>query len=109
MENSRLDVMIRQAESGVASVPVNDEWRRWIAENLMLGADAGSLVQAMTANGISREDALHEVGLALESPYLGGAQLLRNRLRKRDWLSARYGKIKRLHPLSGESHRPLNV
>jgi hypothetical protein len=87
------------------SVPVTDEWRRWIAENLLLDADAGSLVRAMTANGISHEDALHEVGLALESPYLRGAELLRNRLRKRDWLLATYRKINRLHPRSGEVER----
>ena len=59
----------------------------------------------MTANGISRDDALHEVGLALESPYLRGAELLRNRLRKRDWLLATYRKINRLHPLAGEVDR----
>ncbi len=105
MENLRREAKTYQAESGPASVPVHDEWRRWIAENLMLDADAGSLVQAMIANGISREDALHEVGLALESPYLRGADLLRNRLRKRDWLLATYRKLNRLHPLSGQVER----
>jgi hypothetical protein len=84
---------------------MNDEWRRWIAENLMLDANADSIVQAMTANGISREDAMREVSLAVESPYLRGAELLRNRLRKRDWLLATYRKINRLRPCSGEVDR----
>jgi hypothetical protein len=105
MANSRLDVMICQAESGVASVQVNDEWRRWIAENLLLGVGTDSVVQTMTASGFSSQDALHEVSLALESPYLRRAELLRNRLRKRDWLLATYRKINRLHPLSGTIER----
>jgi hypothetical protein len=86
-------------------VPVNDDWRRWIAENLMLEQGADGLVEAMVASGIGRADAIREVSLALESPYLRGSELLRNRLRKRDWLIATYRKINRLHPLSGEIDR----
>jgi hypothetical protein len=87
------------------TVPVSDDWRRWVAENLMLEQDPAGIVEAMVGGGIAREEAVREVGLAQESPYVRGSQLLRNRLRKRDWLIATYRKINRLHPLSGEVDR----
>jgi hypothetical protein len=93
------------ASEGANAVHVDDDWRRWIAENLLIEQTADGLVETMTANGISREEARREVSLALESPYLRGSEVLRNRLRKRDWILATYRKIQRLHPLSGEIDR----
>lgn len=84
---------------------VNDEWRRWIAENLLLDAPPDGLVRAMFANGIPQEEAVKEVELAMQSPYIIGAERLRNRLRKRDWILATYRKGGRLHPDATEIHR----
>jgi hypothetical protein len=84
---------------------VDDEWRRWIAENLMLDARPDNLVDTMAARGISRQEADREVRQALNSPYLRGSELVRNRLRKRNWLLATYRKLNRLHPLSSEVDR----
>jgi hypothetical protein len=95
--------------TALAARRVDDEWRRWIAENLMLGSTSDGILGAMVAEGISREEAQRELNLALSSPYVRGAELLRNRLKKRDWLLATYRKINRLHPGSGEierRHRP---
>jgi hypothetical protein len=91
--------------SASETVQVSDDWRRWIAENLMLEHDPAGIVEAMVRGGIGREEAVREVGLAQESPYVRGSELLRNRLRKRDWLIATFRKINRLHPLSGEVDR----
>src|SRR5208283_400058 len=89
-----------------SSVGVNDEWRRWIAENLILEGTPESLLASMTAAGIAPEEAEREIRLASESPYLRGSELLRNRMKKRDWLIAMYRKLNRLHPGSGEvEHR----
>jgi hypothetical protein len=105
------DVQVAIAASGpatataVASLRVDDEWRRWIAENLMLGTKPDSIFVAMVGQGISREEAKHELELALRSPYVRGAQLLCNRLLKRDWLLATYRKLNRMHPQSGEVPR----
>ena len=83
----------------------DDEWRRWLAENLLLGAAPGGLVNVLVANGFTAELAAHEIELAQQSPYFRGSQLLRNRLRKRDWILACYRKIQRLHPRSNEVER----
>jgi hypothetical protein len=92
-----------------ASAPrIDDEWRRWIAENLLLGQPPDELVGVLTRSGFTRDDARGEVDLAAQSPYVKGADLLRNRLRKREWLLATYRKINRLQPDSnviGRWHR----
>jgi len=86
-------------------MPVNDEWRRWIAENIMIGQSPDSLLEAMESSGFSADESSTEIKAALESPYVKGSQLLRNRLQKRDWLLAVYRKINRLHPSSAEIER----
>lgn len=80
---------------------VDDDWRCWIAENLMLGASPTGLEETMADRGISQEEASEEIWKAMQSPYLWGAQRLRNRLKKRDWLLATYRKLRRLHSEAG--------
>ena len=89
----------------IAQSKIDDEWRRWIAENLMIGETPESLVDAMISAGISAEESAHEINAAKESPYVKGSELLRNRLRKRDWLLAVFRKNNRLHPQSGAIER----
>jgi hypothetical protein len=66
-----------------ASVKVDREWQRWIAENLMLDVSPTVVIDTMISSGIARDDAVCEVNAALESPYFRGAELLRQRLRQR--------------------------
>src|SRR5438105_4897600 len=80
---------------------VDDEWRRWIAENLLLERTWERILEAMVTSGVPAEEAAHEIELAAESPYIKGADLLRNRLRKRDWQLETYLKLNRLHSRSG--------
>ena len=84
---------------------VNDEWRRWIAENLLIGQSAESVLEAMTASGFAADESAREIEAAVQSPYFRGSELLRNRLKKRDWLLAVYRKNNRLHPRSAEVER----
>ena len=105
MRAGRPDKAASAKASSVAIVKVNDDWRRWIAENLMLGTTPESILAAMLGGGIGREEAGRELDLARSSPYTKGAQLLLNRLRKRDWLLASYRKLNRLHPASGAIER----
>jgi hypothetical protein len=71
-------------------IVINDDWRRWIAENLSLDAAPQSLYNVMLAQGVAAEDAAREIQLALASPYLSGALQaggrLKNRLKKHDWV-----------------------
>ncbi len=89
----------------VATRRIDDEWRRWIAENLILETPPENILQALVANGFAANDGAAEIGLALRSPYLRAADRLRNRLRKRDWLLAAYRKLSRLDPGAGEIER----
>ena len=91
---------VRRDNPAAARPKLDDEWRRWIAENLLLESTTESLIDAMVAAGVEKEDAAREIGLALNSPYVKGAEHLRNRLKKREWLLATYRKINRLNPES---------
>ncbi|WP_028446808.1 cupin-like domain-containing protein [Chitinimonas koreensis] len=92
---------------------VDNEWRRWIAENLLLDGEPGSIFGAMVENGIHPEEAGRELDAALASPYLAGAARLRNRLRKRTWpldiqrklnrLDGRTHQVPRRHRLDGQA------
>ncbi|MHB1557022.1 MAG: cupin-like domain-containing protein [Isosphaeraceae bacterium] len=75
----------------------------------MLGAPPASIVEVLTANGFSPQIASMEIDAARLNPYFRASQVLRNRLRKREWLLACYRKLERLRPGSGEierRHRP---
>ncbi|SEO19616.1 Cupin-like domain-containing protein [Duganella sp. CF517] len=84
--------------AAVAPVAVNDAWRTWIAENLMLGGRPEGLVGILIQSGISEQEALAEVDAALRSPYLKGASRLHNRLAKRDWVLGIQSRLNRLAP-----------
>ena len=90
----------RKDQPSAARFKVDDEWRRWVAENLIFDSTPGSIVDAMVAGGIDREEASSEVQIAQNSPYLKGMDHLRNRLKKREWLLSTYRKIQRLNPES---------
>lgn len=81
------------AKTRVQTAPLDDEWRRWVAENLLLGAPEDAVRSVLIARGCSADMAASEVAQALASPYLRGAALLQSRLAKRDWLLATYGRL----------------
>jgi hypothetical protein len=88
-----------------AMTRVDDDWRRWIAENLMVGHSPESIFESMTSSGFSPDEAALEINTAVQSPYIKGSALLLNRLKKRDWLLTVYRKSNRLHPQSAEIER----
>jgi hypothetical protein len=92
-----------QADPGARRV--DDEWRRWLTENLLVGQPAEGIVEAMVSSGFDRNDSIREIRKAVDSPYFQGVELLRNRLKKRDWLLTCYRKSNRLHPSSTEIER----
>jgi hypothetical protein len=75
---------------------LSDDWRRWIAENLMLGSTPQALSAILVANGIGAKQAQSEVDAALRSPYLHGAHRLANRVAKRDWVLNIQSQLNRL-------------
>lgn len=76
-----------QAKSNpIGAMHVTDEWRRWLAENLIMDSAPQGLFEALVRAGVSVAEAHHEVSAALSSPYIAGAQRLKNRLAKHDWI-----------------------
>lgn len=77
----------------------SDDWRRWIAENLMLDVGPETVIGTLVANGFPVVVAAREVQHALASPYLAGARqgrgILQNRLAKREWVLDIYRKLNR--------------
>lgn len=86
----------------VANNDIGDTWRRWIAENLMLGNHPGTLAQILGQSGIAHSMATREIAAALSSPYLQGANRLNNRIAKRDWVLGIQGQLNQLAPLTME-------
>lgn len=93
------DLAAPASAQSVQFAGLDDSWRRWIAENLMLGATSESLVPALTAQGLSVSQAAEEISAAANSPYLQGSQRLLNRLQKREWLLESYSRLHSLLPL----------
>ena len=87
------------------AILVDDGWRRWIAENLMLDNSPESIFQTLVAHGMPAMIAEAELNKALASPYLHGAHRLRNRLAKHDWVLDIQRKLNRLHPQGHEIER----
>jgi hypothetical protein len=82
----------------VQQIDVNDSWRGWIAENLILGGHPEALVGIMIQSGIVEAAARAEMDAALRSPYLRGVSRLHNRLAKRDWVLRIQQRLNRLGP-----------
>jgi hypothetical protein len=95
------------AAAGAAPIrpQITDEWRRWIAENLMLGASRESVLGRMIAEGFPATESIAEIELASQSPYLKAPERMQNRLKKRDWLLGCYRKLNRLRPAATEIER----
>jgi hypothetical protein len=82
-----------------------DDWRRWIAENLLLGATPPAVHAALLQQGFNPAEATLEINTALASPYLQGGTRMRNRLRKRDWTLSVYGQLSRMRESGGAVER----
>lgn len=85
-----------------SSMPVTDDWRRWIAENLVLDAPPKGLYDVMLQNGIAPEEADLALQQAMAHPFMQGARQagkrMTNRLRKHDWVLDIYRTLNRQTP-----------
>jgi len=117
-----------------ATVTMDDSWRHWCAENVLLGQSEASMVQAMLGAGVDLNTAIAEVRAAANHPYVRaarqvgaarvpGGKTLEAKLEKRDWVlecyrrSARqagwHGQVRRVPKLSRQQfldeHYALNL
>ena len=90
---------------------LSDDWRRWIAENLMLGSHPASLADILLKQGIAAPQAKQEIDAAisvLRSPYFQAVQRVNNRVAKRDWVLAIQTKLAKLAPMENPRHHQLS-
>lgn len=78
------------------AVAVDDNWRSWIAENLLLGVHPDAIAGVLVSNGIAPLVARGEVEAARRSPYLRGVARLANRTAKRDWVLGIQARLDRM-------------
>ena len=88
---------------------MDDNKRRWIAENLILGAKPEVIADALGRQGFSKKTIEAEIAAASSSPYLLGVQRAAARLRKRDWLLRTYEEHRRLLPNAAEIPRRTGI
>ncbi|MYM68747.1 cupin-like domain-containing protein [Pseudoduganella sp. FT55W] len=81
-------------------VEINDAWRGWIAENLILGGNPQVLLGVMIQSGIAEQAARVELEAAVRSPYLRGVSRLHSRLAKRDWVLGIQSRLNKLVELT---------
>ena len=109
---------VRQQSAGAVNTgaPVSNEWRRWVAENVLLRIAPQSIVEAMVKGGIDQQTAVREVQAALEHPYVvAGRQLAgkgtgdggsaERQVLKRDWVLECYRRNARQATTHGQVPR----
>jgi hypothetical protein len=105
-------------------VAIDQEWRRWVAENVLLRNEPLSIVEAMVRAGVDRATAMWEVQAAIDHPYIraarqlaisaaGAAGNLDAKIEKRDWVldcyrraalqATTHGKVPRTTKLSRQA------
>jgi len=72
---------------------IPDEWKQWIALNLLLGQSHPSLLQILINKGFSEDLSRLEIETAASQPYLAAAQTLARQRAKRDWLMHTWRKL----------------
>lgn len=65
---------------------LNDEWRRWTAENLLLGAPMEPVAARLAELGAPAKLIADEIQSATASPYFHAGGTVAARLAKRDWV-----------------------
>ncbi|NHZ34682.1 cupin-like domain-containing protein [Massilia sp. CCM 8692] len=90
------------------TMQVNDDWRRWIGENLMLGTSPEAIAAILVKSNVSQANARTEIDAALRSPYLQAARRLANRVNKRDWVLNIQAQLNRLYDEGIERREKLS-
>lgn len=93
------------AQPGGTDLDIN--WRRWIAENLLLNADRKQLTTAMLRAGFDRGLIEQELRLAEQHPYLLAAHRLQTRLDKHRWITSVLGQLEDLGANEIERHETI--
>lgn len=93
----------------IAHKPIDNEWKAWIAENVIAGNSADSILNTMLSKGFAREDCLREISSTQNSPIMEGVRraslILTERLKKQVWISDVSRVLDRQNPRSTQIDR----
>ncbi|MHA6721415.1 cupin-like domain-containing protein [Sphingomonas sp. RS2018] len=86
-----------------------NDWRRWVAENILFDAPVEGMIETLLDNGFDPEVIRAELLMAMEHPYVAGGKRIAARLAKRDWVLAAIAKAAAMEPRLAaieRRHRP---
>lgn len=85
-------------QSPFAEDNLSYEWKRWIAENKMLGQDDESLIKVLIENGTDEQTAIGEVAAAAVHPYFEAGHWIAQKLKKLESLLDVYADLTNQRP-----------
>jgi ribosomal protein L16 Arg81 hydroxylase len=87
---------------------IDAEWKRWIAENVLLGASAEDLTRILIQNGFDAAHANLEVTTCQSHPYIVAALASGKKAKKSDWVLETQRRLREAHtPELVELHEPI--
>lgn len=84
---------------------LSDSWRRWIAENVLVGTDEARIVEVLVEQGLTTDDARAAVYAARSDPHLAPGAWMTQRLRKLESLVACQERLRALDPTYAQVSR----
>lgn len=107
-DNRFSDAQIKVALSDDFKVAANDSkqpirrlpnnWKEWVATNLLEGTSKNSIANVLTQQGFSHAEILLEIETASKSPYLQAGVKAAKLLKKREWLLSTCDDLAKLDP-----------
>lgn len=91
------------------SSALSDDWRQWIATNLMNGAPPEEVLRILAREGFSIELAEAETRQALAHPYVAAGKAQVEKIKKRDWVLNSLSKLQEMSPYSGQVDRRFKI
>jgi hypothetical protein len=88
---------------------VSDDWSRWLATNLMLGASESQLVEIMANDGVPEPVVWAEIGRLDMDPCVEAGRWIGERLRKLESLLAILEELRDLTPSSRKIERRRRI
>lgn len=76
---------------------IDAEWKRWIAENTLLGAPAEDLTRILIENGFDASHSKLEVETCRSHPYITAAGALSKKLKKHEWVLHSTRRLREAH------------
>lgn len=104
------EVAVEGAANTNEALQLSNDWKQWLAFNLMNGIEHEHLVKVLQKEGFSGEVAWQEINAAKDHPYLAAGHSFVQKLKKRDWvlhslsmlqeMSPNFGTVETRHQLS---------